>query len=82
MKLIVTVLDENAPSDKYPHMGFCIDFISDDNTKFFVEYPNFKSCPFNFIKGKKYSFECSVKKIKSLFSFENKITRIKNIVEL
>jgi hypothetical protein len=82
MNIIVTVLDENAPSDKYPHWGFSVDFIDDNKIKYFVEYPNFKSCPFDFKKGKKYSFDCSVKQIKSFLSFENKIIRIKNVIEL
>lgn len=80
IELIVT--DENAPSDKYPQWGFSVDFKDANGVKYFVEYPNFKSAPFKFVKGKKYRFDCSVKEVKSLMACYKKISRIKNIIEL
>ena len=81
LELIVT--DSNAPSDKYPSFGFSIDFKDDNNKKYFAEYPNYKSLPFQFEDGKKYKFNCNVKEVKSILSSKyHKISHIKNIVEI
>lgn len=82
MNIELTVVDENAPSDKYPQWWFSVDFKDDNGVTYYAEYPNYKSSPFEFIKGKKYNFDCSVKDVKTFIKTHKKISRIKNIVEV
>lgn len=82
MKLKLTVTDENAPSDKYPKWGFSVDFKDENGNKFYAEYPNYKSSPFDFVKGETYSFDCATKEEHSLFSKYTKVSRIKNIQKI
>ena len=82
MNIELTVTDENAPSDKYPQWGFSVDFKDANGVEYYVEYPNYKASPFEFVKGKKYIFDCSIKEVKSLMKSYKKISRIKNIVQL
>lgn len=83
MKLELIVIDNNAPSDKYTQWGFSIDFKDADGNKYYAEYPNYKSCPYEFDNNKKYSLECSIKtEIGFLSTKIHKISRIKNIIEI
>ena len=81
MNIILTVVDENAPSDKYPHMGISVDFKDTDHKHYFAEYPNYKSLPFEFERNKTYSFDCCIKEIKFVGS-SFKLTRIKNVKQI
>lgn len=84
MKLILTVIDNFAPSEKYPQFGFSIDFKDNIGNRYYVEYPNNKSNIFNFEVNKTYEIEASIKEVNSFLSTTKtyKISRLKNIVEI
>lgn len=77
------VIDDFAPSDKYPQWGYSIDFVDIDDNKYFVEYPNSKGNRFEFKKGESYEFKANVEEKKSLLnSTYRRLSRIKDIKKI
>lgn len=80
MQITLICTDCNAPSDKYPHYGFSVDFKDENDVQYWAEYPNYKAIPFDFKDKEIYSFDCSIKKVTGLFgSIRYKVSRIKNV---
>lgn len=77
--LTLKVVDDNAPSDKYPHWGYSIDFVDASGNKYFVEYPNFNH-GYLFLQKMTYNFDACTKEIEILGTTYTKLTRIKNII--
>ncbi len=83
-KLILKVVDNFAPSSKYPQWGYSVDFVNEDYTKYFVEYPRADfDKQFDFKKGCTYELTANVKQLDSVLGIiRYKLTRIKDVTLL
>ena len=81
MILTLKVTNNNAPSQKYPHWGYAVEFTDADGNYYFAEYPKYTTTSFDFIVGTTYQFQASLRQQPTLLGTERKLTRLKNITK-